>query len=511
MQIAVHLDRARLFRWHLALIEQLSARGHTIAVSFRNDSEPLPVTLTALLDLDRVTLRSGTERYSVRLRASDFEEFSSSSASNDLTIDLSTTAKLANIDGRVLRPCFNGIVGDQACFAALLDATAPELCIADTPDQRYWPVGLPGIERPLRLSLSIDQVHARLIQGFHSAIAAIADGKHAPGDGRDHVALKPTGRPLAKSLQSFIGDRTRSKAHNVVNRATRNRAKWHVLWRWTEQPIERESAAHTTLRLPLPHFTTLPDDGQRFYADPFVIVVDGQYHLFVEDLPTATGRGIIAHTILTRDGITAPPAPVLDTGFHLSYPFVFEHEGTMLMMPEGGANGSLDLYRADPFPTRWVHAAKLINEPVHDATLFQHDGRFWIAAGSIVEQSSTWDALSLYHAPSPLGPWTPHAKNPVLIDARSARPAGRMWKHNGALYRPAQDCSQHYGGRLVINRVTKLTPDDFAEEVVCETSFTDQKRFLGPHSLNFADGLEVVDVYARPGDLRAGYRATGGL
>lgn len=509
MQIAVHLDRARLFRWHLVLIEMLIARGHSVAVSFRNDSEPLPVTLTALLDLDRVRLHSGAERFSVRIRAGDFDAFNRSAAC-DLTLDLSTSSKQAKIDGRVLRPIFDGVAGDDVCFAALLDGTAPELCVGDFPRERYWPIGQPAIEQPLRLALSLDQVAARLVQGLAQIVDKIAAGGTAPGDGRDHIALR-SGRAFAQSLQSHIGRRTQNKGRKLIDRTMGNRAKWHVLWRWTDHPIEHSCALHASLRLPLAEFTCLADDGKRFYADPLVVVVDGQHHLFVEDLPSATGRGVISHTVLTRDGAAATPVPVLETGFHLSYPYVFAHDGEMWMLPEASASGRLDLYRAEAFPNRWVLAQTLIDEPVHDATLFQHGGKFWIAAGSVVAQSSTWDALSLYHAPTLLGPWQPHPQNPVLIDARSARPAGRLWQRDGALYRPAQDCSTHYGGRLAINRITTLTPDAFAEDVVCDVSFTDHAHLIGPHSLSFAGGLEVVDVYARPGDLRAGYRSPGGL
>ncbi len=37
---------------------------------------------------------------------------------------------------------------------------------------------------------------------------------------------------------------------------------------------------------------------------------------------------------------------------------------------------------------------------------------------------------------------------------------------DGALYRPAQDCSVTYGGAVVINRIDRLTPEEFSEQPV---------------------------------------------
>ena len=63
-----------------------------------------------------------------------------------------------------------------------------------------------------------------------------------------------------------------------------------------------------------------------------------------------------------------------------------------------------------------------------------------------------------------MGPWRAHPGNPVKVDIRSARPGGTPFVQDGVLYRPAQDCSRTYGGRIIINRVLTLTPLAFREE-----------------------------------------------
>jgi hypothetical protein len=49
-------------------------------------------------------------------------------------------------------------------------------------------------------------------------------------------------------------------------------------------------------------FKLLPDDENLFYADPSVIQNDGRHHVFVEELPYETGRGVISHFVIDKDG-----------------------------------------------------------------------------------------------------------------------------------------------------------------------------------------------------------------
>ena len=107
------------------------------------------------------------------------------------------------------------------------------------------------------------------------------------------------------------------------------------------------------------------------------------------------------------------------------------------------------------------------------------------------------DELHIFHAPSPLGPWTPHRLNPVKSDARCARPAGRLFRWNGHLYRPSQDCSGRYGSAIVINRIVRLTESEFEEKAVSRIDPKWAPDLLATHTLNSSDGITVVDVLVR--------------
>jgi hypothetical protein len=241
-------------------------------------------------------------------------------------------------------------------------------------------------------------------------------------------------------------------------------------------------------------FTPLFPPDASGWADPFPFVHQGKTHLFFEHIHKDTGLGMIAVMTQSPDGGFSPPEPVLSAPHHLSYPFVFTWKDAVYMVPESGQAGRTDLFRAVRFPLEWERAATLL-EGVRavDATLFEHEGRWWLLANLRQEGGSSWDELSAFYADTPLGPFTPHPGNPVVSDVRTARPAGRVFRHGGRLYRPAQDCSGHYGRGLAIQEIGLLTPDAYRES----TAVRYGSEVLGVgdslHTYAFAPGLEAVD------------------
>jgi hypothetical protein len=104
------------------------------------------------------------------------------------------------------------------------------------------------------------------------------------------------------------------------------------------------------------------------------------------------------------------------------------------------------------------------------------------------------DELYLYHAPTPLGPWTAHARNPVVSDVRYARPAGRLRHRDGAWYRVAQDGAISYGHSIAVLRIDRLDPDHYAETLVDRISPDWSPDLIGTHTYNEIDGLTAVDA-----------------
>jgi hypothetical protein len=193
---------------------------------------------------------------------------------------------------------------------------------------------------------------------------------------------------------------------------------------------------------------------------------------------------------------------MVDTGSHLSYPFVFEHGGEMWMVPESCSTASVDLYRAERFPDGWVKQATLVSGVVaSDATLFEHDGRWWMFSTVQDGGGSYSDALHLWSAPALRGPWTPHRRNPVLVDLATARPGGRLVRRGRKLIRPFQDCRKGYGTALGLAEIIHLDDDRFEQRV--ETILRPGPLWPGHrlHTLNRAGPLECIDGSASPRKL----------
>lgn len=102
--------------------------------------------------------------------------------------------------------------------------------------------------------------------------------------------------------------------------------------------------------------------------------------------------------------------------------------------------------------------------------------------------------LYLYYADSPLGPWLPHAANPVVADASRARPAGQVFSHEGQLIRPSQDCSQSYGGAIVLNRIDLLSPEQYRETPIRTIGPEWFPAAKGTHTLNHSEHYQAADA-----------------
>jgi len=242
-------------------------------------------------------------------------------------------------------------------------------------------------------------------------------------------------------------------------------------------------------------FNHLVPPKDRFWADPFPVNFEGKYFIFFEEHLYQDNKARISVMEVSRLG-PGDPVPVLKRDYHLSYPFVFCWNEHYCMIPETAANKTIELYTCDSFPGEWK-LEKILFEGVaaRDATLFELDGVWWMFVAMADTDSS--DELHLYYSSSPLGPWRPHNKNPVKSDVRNSRPAGRLFYWNGDLYRPAQDSSQGYGYGMTINRIVRLTRDEFVEQEVSKVQPQWRPDLRGTHTLNICEDLTIIDCLVR--------------
>lgn len=198
-----------------------------------------------------------------------------------------------------------------------------------------------------------------------------------------------------------------------------------------------------------------------FLADPFGVMRDGTINILCEEFDYRSPKGRIVSIEFTN-GIFTKPKVVLELPFHVSYPYLIQHDGATYCLPETNEAFEIGLYKARDFPNQWDKVTTLVDDFAGvDSTVFRYDGRWWLTC---TDEEGSLEDLYAWYSSDLLGPWQPHAANPIKRDIRSARPAGTPFLHRGNLYRPAQDCSKTYGGRIVLNRILKLTPSEFKEE-----------------------------------------------
>jgi hypothetical protein len=274
-------------------------------------------------------------------------------------------------------------------------------------------------------------------------------------------------------------------------RQARVREQWQLLFGFDRRQEHANGAPQSSVF----RLSALVPPPDRFWADPFPVLHDGRYLLFFEELLFSENKGRISVVEMGPDGMAGAPRVVLDRDCHLSYPFVFEHEGTWYMMPEMAAHGTQQVFRARSFPDQWeLHSELDFGRTVVDPTLHFDGQRWWLFVGTAPSPDATCDELSLYHSDSPLGPWRAHNGNPVVSDARGARPAGRLFRVGDDLIRPAQDCTPGYGTAIVFKRILRLDPDVYSEEPVGRIDPDWAPGLVGTHTINAAGQLTVIDA-----------------
>jgi len=232
----------------------------------------------------------------------------------------------------------------------------------------------------------------------------------------------------------------------------------------------------------------------RFWADPFAVEHEGRYFIFFEELPYSTQKGRIAAIEVFEDAGPGESQLILERPYHLSYPFVFAWSGSLYLLPETAQNGTIELYRCEAFPLRWsLHRVLIEKVSAFDATLWSENDRWWMFVNVAEPGADSSDELHLYWSTTPLGPWTAHRGNPVVSDARCARPAGPLFSRDGKLHRPSQDCSLAYGHSILINRVDVLSNDEYRETTVHRIMPGWREDILRVHTLGGCKRLRVVD------------------
>jgi len=220
----------------------------------------------------------------------------------------------------------------------------------------------------------------------------------------------------------------------------------------------------------------------KLISDPFAVRQGKVVHMLFEDYEYSTSKGSISTMSICGDSFTASKK-VISNSYHMSYPYLLEYKNQIYCVPETAERQEVSIYKAKEFPYKWVKKAVLIKDFAGvDNTIFPYNELWWLLATDY--NDGPYHKLKAWYAPCLFGPWMPHVANPIKVDIRSARPGGTPFIYDGYLYRPSQDCSGAYGGKIILNRVISLTPIDFKEE---------QVNFIEPYKNgHYQEGLHTI-------------------
>lgn len=239
-----------------------------------------------------------------------------------------------------------------------------------------------------------------------------------------------------------------------------------------------------------------------FQADPFLWQQGEESWCFFETFDYRTRLGYISAGRIESGQLTDVRI-VLDPGYHLSFPFLFEHDGQLFMMPESCASRRIELWRCISFPDKWeLHKTVLEGTNPADSTLAEIDGQYWLFTNICDDPFGDMNSeLHLFRADGPmLEKLEPHPLNPVIFDSRCARNAGRIFQRDGAFYRPAQDNSHGtYGYGLQLMRIEELTMDRYRESSARHITPTFKRGIIGCHHIDVLDNRIIFDVRYRYG------------
>ncbi|WP_051677689.1 hypothetical protein [Bradyrhizobium sp. URHD0069] len=452
-----------------------------VQIAWTGTAAPRPAGLETLFELERMLLRKGKPCGADKLKVVR-EEFQCKAGKADVVVDFTSASRDPACSAQLyLRPLFNGAAGENAALTAILAGDLPVIEIINELDGAVLDRGHPSKEIAVGLSGALDTVMARTL----TLLTAILSGspRILPQLGHRSHGIAP------RNPAVYV---TRGLALSIAKQIFRlccYSPHWHVGWRYSENV-----AVWKTGDLSGPSWHVLADPGHRFFADPFPITWQGRTFVFFEDLDHRVGKGIISAIEFDAAGPVGKVIPVLEEAWHLSYPFLIEHDDELWMIPESTGHRDVAVYKCIRYPDKWErHCTLLSGLELADATITRHNGMNYLFGAWRDGTGGYSDALAIFYADHLFGPWMPHASNPVLLDRTTARPAGSFVTMEGKLWRPVQDSADGYGCALGLAEIVELTPKTFKQIV---------RHYIRPgplwpgrrlHTLNRCGNLEVID------------------
>jgi len=239
-------------------------------------------------------------------------------------------------------------------------------------------------------------------------------------------------------------------------------------------------------------------NSKRYWkADPFLFEKDGVVFAFYEVFDKVKQKGMIAYSKLDNNKFTDMQI-IIEDDTHLSYPFIFEENGKVYIMPESYGKNGVYVWEAVDFPNKWQLSYKLLDGHYADTTFANINGDRYYFTLDVNNKNFENDSLFIFKDEG--GKLVSHKCNPVIKDNSSARPAGKIFD----LIRPSQICTNGYGQGLNFNKIIDV--ENYKEECLktitcCDIKLDKKGRYVGMHTYNRLNNIDIIDVKTEHFDL----------
>lgn len=245
--------------------------------------------------------------------------------------------------------------------------------------------------------------------------------------------------------------------------------------------------------------------GRYWYADPFIYEKNDITYIFFEAYDLVKLRGKEGYCILLEDGSCTEPKIIIDESYHLSFPYIFDFNGAIYMMPEMCEDYSIKIYKSISFPDKWAIAEVILPDIFAcDSVFVEKFGKRYLLTSEMFhnvpngQYASCWVKNCLYEME---GLKVINHGMRIAEGDYGIRNAGMPFEHDGVLYRIGQDCRKRkYGKGLVLFKIDSLVPykEEIQWGVTCEEIQSHIKRegndnLLGVHTYNSSEHYEIID------------------
>lgn len=238
-----------------------------------------------------------------------------------------------------------------------------------------------------------------------------------------------------------------------------------------------------------------------FQADPFLIEKKGMLYVFYEALNHTWIKGHIRCRILQLNenlGFTELEDFALDDinqlNCHLSFPFLWQENDDIYLMPESHEAGQVCLFKATEFPKKWQKVATMVDgQKLIDSILLKDDKTYFLISSEHKSlQRKIYTASQLTHD------WQPLNTN-IKIDNVHRRLGGSIFYLKNQPYLICQETDhKEYGKSLFIKQLMRPNANDlehgWQEQTIINITSQSKRYPDGIHTLNIGEKYIIMDA-----------------